>query len=369
MELFEWNKDLQIGIEKIDEEHHKLVDITNSLGDLLSTDNIKKENLEEVFQELINYTIYHFEEEEKMMQEYKLDMRHQANHSTVHKTFLQDVLDLKQEFLEEKQNTSKELFIFLTNWLVYHILGLDMSMSRQIEMIKLGIDPAESYEIELNKQERSSAMLLNSFDKLFEQISHKNKKLKDLNRNLEKKVEERTQELNNANKKLQKQATTDALTGIANRRKAIELLEYFWEESQKNDINLSCIMIDADNFKQINDTFGHDAGDIVLIELSKCIKNNIKSNNFACRLGGDEFFVICPEASKKDVLNIAINIHKEVNKLNVQAKNGNWKGSISVGVATKSKYMTDIHELMKEADLAVYESKKAGKNCVKEKPM
>lgn len=365
MELFEWNNNLETGIGLVDRQHRKLIDITNSLGGLLSTDNIQREDLEKVFQELIDYTKYHFDEEEKVMESYNLDKRHISSHKEVHKTFIQDVLELKKEFVEENKETSKNLFDFLTNWLVYHILGADMKMTRQINAIENGINPIKAYEMESNTKDRSASMLLNSLDSLFEQISQKNKKLKELNQNLENKVEERTKELYEANIKLHQLATTDALTGIANRRKAMELLEVLWNEAQEKNMDLSCIMIDADNFKEINDTYGHDAGDIVLKELSKELKYSIRTDDIVCRLGGDEFFVICPSTDKQGVLNIANIVHEKVNKLNVQVKEGVWKGSISVGVATKTSHMKESSELIKQADLAVYASKDAGKNCVR----
>lgn len=366
MELFEWNHNLELGIEEVDKQHYKLVSIINNLGNLLSKDNAKEEDLENIFDELLAYTKYHFKEEEQVMQSYELDERHSDYHKVIHRAFLHNVLELKKEANYKKKETLKNLFDFLINWLVYHILGFDTSMSYQIESIKNGISPSEAFDIEVNRKRSNSAdILLNSIDKLFEQISQKNKKLKELNYNLEKKVQERTQELRDANDKLHELARTDTLTGIANRRRAMELLKMLWSESQEKDLDLSCIMIDADNFKEINDNYGHDAGDIVLKELSKEIKYAIRTDDIVCRLGGDEFLVICPSTDEEGVLKIANIVHKKVNELKVQAKEGIWKGSISVGIATKTPSMKDINELIKQADLAVYASKEAGKNCVK----
>lgn len=365
MELFQWNLDLETGLNEVDEQHHKLVDITNSLGNLLSNDNVQQKDLEEVFAELVAYTKYHFDEEEKVMKKFAVDERHVKSHKEVHRTFVQDVLDLKQEFYLKKITTPKSLFDFLTNWLVYHILGSDMSLSRQIEAIKNGFSPAEAFDIESKEKEKSTAMLLNSLDKLFKQISEKNKTLKELNHDLEDKVKERTKELSKANESLEKLSTTDSLTNLANRRKAMDLLNILWKEAENKNCALSCIMIDADNFKQINDTYGHDAGDIVLKELSQAIQHALRTDDTVCRLGGDEFLVICPLTDEGGVLNIANIIHKKVNQLRIKAGEGIWKGSISVGIATKTEKMKNINDLIKQADLAVYASKKAGKNCVK----
>lgn len=365
MELFEWNDNLETGLNEVDKQHHKLVNIINSLGNILSTDNVEKSHLEKVFKDLVEYTTYHFDEEEKLMQEYGVDDRHTKAHKIIHLEFLQKVLDLKEEFYSNEKETSKNLFEFLVNWLVYHITGSDMSMSRQIESIKSGVSPKEAFDIESSKKERSATMLLDSLNNLFEQISKKNKKLKELNLNLEKRVKERTQELCDANEKLHELATTDALTGIANRRKAMEILATLWEESKEKGFNLSCIMIDADNFKEINDTYGHDAGDIVLVELSNELQHSVRTDDVVCRLGGDEFLIICPLTDEKGVFNIANKVHEKINQLRVRAKEGVWKGSISVGVASKTDGMKNLDELIKQADLGVYASKEAGKNCVR----
>lgn len=365
MEVFHWNSDFETGLSEVDAQHHKLVQITNSLGNLLSNDDVHPKDLEDVFAQLVDYTVYHFTEEEKTMMQFGVDERHIKQHKEIHQTFVQDVLHLKEEFDLQTVTTPKALFDYLMNWLVYHILGSDMSMSRQIEAIKNGYSSAKAFDMEVEKKDKPTHMLLNSLDQLFKQVSQKNKMLKDLNVELEKKVEERTKELSQANERLQKISTTDSLTSLANRRKAMDILEILWDEAQSKELALSCIMIDADNFKQINDTYGHDAGDIVLKELSRELEHAVRTDDTVCRLGGDEFLVICPFTDEEGALNIANIIHQKVNQLKVQAGKGSWKGSISVGIATKDKDMKSINDLIKQADLGVYASKEAGKNCVK----
>ena len=366
MDVFEWNCDFETGLYDVDEQHHRLVDIINSLGYLLSHDNATSKNLENVFTELISYTQYHFDEEEKSMELCGLDKEYICAHKEVHHVFLQDVLDFKKEIDFGKEETPKSLFDFLMNWLVYHIMGADMSMARQMEAVKKGLSPQEAFAIEGRRKESSAAMLLNSLNNLFEQLSEKNRKLKELNHNLEEKVKERTRELSLANERLHMLATTDTLTGLANRRKAMDSLQLFWDETRVNASSLSCIMIDADNFKHINDSYGHDAGDMVLKALSLTIQETVRTDDIVCRLGGDEFLVICPLTDEEGVMTIATILHRQVGKLKVQAGVGIWYGSISVGIATKTQEMQTINDLIKQADLAVYAAKKAGKNCVRQ---
>lgn len=365
MEVFGWDSDLETGLENVDKQHRKLVDITNVLGKLLSEGNAKKEDLENILAELADYTDYHFAEEEKIMEQYKVDQRHISKHKEIHTGFLNDVGELQKDLANGKLKLSEDLLHFLANWLVYHILGSDMSMSRQVESIKNGMSAEEAYETKEGKVDKATSMLLKSMNNLFEQVTSRNKELKELNTNLEDIVEKRTSELNEANKNLYKLATTDVLTGLANRRQAMNDLDILWNHKEKDIQNLSCMMIDADNFKQINDNYGHDAGDIVLQELSKMLEHSVRTDDIVYRLGGDEFFIVCPETDEEGVLKVAQNVHKKVNELNVKAGDGMWKGSISVGVSTRTKSMQNIDELIKQADLAVYASKEAGKNCVK----
>ncbi len=107
-------------------------------------------------------------------------------------------------------------------------------------------------------------------------------------------MEERTRQLVEANKQLEVLSYTDALTQLPNRRCAIQTLKELWNDASLADAPLVCIMIDADYFKQVNDSCGHEAGDVVLKELSHTLKHSFRSDDIVCRLGGDEFLVICP---------------------------------------------------------------------------
>jgi hemerythrin len=186
-----------------------------------------------------------------------------------------------------------------------------------------------------------------------------------LNKTLELKVEERTKELLKSNLQLEKIALTDVLTGLPNRRYCLQQLGLQWNESVENDTPLACLMIDADGFKYINDSYGHEAGDLVLKELSQELSYTIRSDDIVCRLGGDEFLIICPNTSHKGGMYVAEATRKIINELNVPAGEGEWHGSISVDVAVRSPEMGNKDDLIKVADEGVYLAKKVGKNCVK----
>jgi len=125
------------------------------------------------------------------------------------------------------------------------------------------------------------------------------------------------------------------------------------------------MMIDADHFKEINDTYGHDAGDTVLCELARTLQHSVRTDDFVCRLGGDEFLIICPKTDSKGGLNIAQIVRSKVSEMSVKTGGGFWNGSVSIGLAGYHKNMKNYEALIKAADEGVYEAKKAGKNCVR----
>ena len=181
---------------------------------------------------------------------------------------------------------------------------------------------------------------------------------------MEKKVAERTQSLYEANQLLEKSAMTDVLTNLPNRRHAMESLTQTWSASIRYNEPLSCMMIDADGFKQINDNYGHDAGDEVLIQLSQKLRAGVRGADIVCRLGGDEFLIICPNTTIDKALIVAEKMREQVANLRVSVKGGEWIGSISVGVAERTLEINDIEKLMKAADNGVYLAKQNGRNRV-----
>jgi len=144
----------------------------------------------------------------------------------------------------------------------------------------------------------------------------------------------------------------------------MQQLAALWEESVAQNTSLACMMIDADHFKEINDTSGHDAGDKVLRELSRTLQHAVRTDDIVCRLGGDEFFVICPNTPMDGALQVAEHTRKTVAALRVPVEKGEWVGSISVGVAIRQPDMTSLDELIKVADQGVYAAKENGRNCV-----
>lgn len=363
MEILQWNHYFETGIADVDKQHQHLVNVTNDFGQMLSHGQLQANDVEKVFSELVSYTQYHFDEEEKLMNNVGVDSRHTDSHAETHKGFLNDVLVMKQMIADEKAGLT-DLFEFLMNWLVYHILGDDKNMARQVQALQNGESAQSAFKNNEKVPDSASGMLLLALNNLFSQVSDRNKELADLNKNLEDRVAQRTEELQEANTRLGELVLTDPLTGLSNRRHAMQSLEQLWQESGESHNRLGCMMIDADGFKQINDQFGHDAGDIVLCELSRHLKYSVRTDDLVCRLGGDEFLVICPNTDQKGTEYIAAITHGNIAALKVPVDGGFWQGSISVGVAARTELMKKPEDLLKKADENVYAAKRAGKNCV-----
>lgn len=365
MKVFEWDSSLNTGFTEVDQQHQYLVKLTNDFGALLSENQLNQQDVETLYAELVDYTQYHFQEEEALAKDNSVDTRHTDYHEQEHKNFLQEVTLMHQQMVGQDLQNARDLFEYLMNWLVNHILGSDLSLARQIRSIAAGITPAAAYQQEERAVDKATGLLLASFKNLFQLVSNRNAQLFELNQTLEERVAERTHSLFETNRKLGELALTDVLTGLANRRDAMQSLERMWQEALTGDLPLSCIMIDADGFKTINDSFGHDAGDKVLCELAWNLRDAVRTDDLVCRLGGDEFLILCPKTDAAGVLIIAQLVHERIRALRVTVPGGEWRGSISVGVAVRSAGMEQPQDLIKLADRGVYAAKEAGRNCVK----
>ncbi len=365
MEAFQWTTCFITGLTDVDEQHHRLVDLINRFGVLIMRQaGASITELEVVFAELADYARYHFAEEETMMAAMHLDPRFVAQHRAAHASFLDEVTQLHGGVSASNRDAAKLLLEFLTHWLAYHILGMDQFMSRQIAAIQSGSRPEDAYLNQGPSKDPATDTLLTALNALFHQVSERNHELVQLNKTLEARVAERTQALTEANQRLDDLANTDTLTGLPNRRYAMRSFASEWETSVREGVPLACMMIDADNFKQINDTQGHDAGDAVLRALAKQLLHVVRNDDIVCRLGGDEFLIICAGTPLDGVMKLAESIREEVAALRVPAGAGEWVGSISVGVAARTTEMAGLEELMKAADLGVYAAKRNGRNCV-----
>lgn len=367
--LFVWNKDFETNIPLVDEEHVHLVELINELILKISNQEaLEMANISSVFNKLFDYTKYHFGDEERLMIESKLYPDFIREHAYNHKMFLQEVETLYNEFLDSKdyKKNLKDMIDFLINWLAFHILGQDKKMAKQMELMNQGYSAKQAFEmVDQIHESNETQPLVNALNNMLNTLSRRNKELLSLKKNLEQKVEERTTELMEANRHLEYLSTTDQLTELKNRRYAMDALNMLWHSTCKFTDSIAVLMIDLDHFKEVNDNYGHDCGDIVLKTVAVTLKDSLRNDDIVCRLGGDEFLIICPHTSLQGATKVANNILKEIKKLNVSIDGGFWSGSASIGVASSDPKTQGVEDLIKRADDQVYKAKEAGKNCVK----
>jgi len=364
-EAFDWEPCFLTGLPTVDEQHHYLVDIINEFGrHLLQPQGASADEVELLLQELERYTTYHFDDEEALMQRSGMDARFVTNHKQEHAQFLQDVLTMHRSLTDARPEESQALLSFLTNWLAYHILGSDQLMTWLIKAAQTGTSADDAFAAYQKTRDPATATLLQAMNRLVTQLSQRSRELHELNQTLEARVAQRTHELSNSNQRLETMAMTDVLTGLPNRRAAMQVLEHEWHNATCQQTTLACMMIDADGFKTINDTFGHDAGDEVLRQLARCLRDAVRNDDVVCRLGGDEFLIICNNTPLDGALWLAEKVRTEVAALRVPAGVGQWHGSVSIGVAACKTLQWGAEALLKVADEGVYLAKDRGRNAV-----
>jgi diguanylate cyclase (GGDEF)-like protein len=167
-------------------------------------------------------------------------------------------------------------------------------------------------------------------------------------------------------RKLRAAAQTDVLTDLPNRRYAITRLEQEWNNSQRTGKSMSVVMVDIDHFKRINDTHGHDVGDVVLKQTAAVLRARTRRGDIVCRLGGEEFLVINVNSDMESAVQCAERLRLAVEANTITAGGFSERVTVSLGCAVRSPAIADIDDLLKAADEAVYAAKAAGRNATRE---
>ena len=184
--------------------------------------------------------------------------------------------------------------------------------------------------------------------------------LKELNATLEQKVELRTKELKKIKDDFEYLATTDSLTNMHNRYSLMKILTHEINRANRYKQPLSVIMYDIDNFKKVNDTFGHDIGDDILISLSHLVKKSLRDTDILGRYGGEEFFILLPNTELNDAEIYANRLREEIENFSFYiVKNI----TISLGLVLIEEN-EDIDDIFKRVDELLYKSKNSGRNRV-----
>lgn len=185
--------------------------------------------------------------------------------------------------------------------------------------------------------------------------------LQNLNSELEAQVESRTIELKSINQKLSEQANIDPLTGLLNRRSLNKCVADAQSALQDRNQSLSYILLDIDNFKQLNDRFGHAVGDQALVKVAKAMRENSRQEDKLFRLGGEEFLVVMAATNQSVALTVAERIRVAIASLSINFEGERLNITASFGILTDGKGLS-VDESLKLVDTCLYKAKASGKN-------
>ena len=167
-----------------------------------------------------------------------------------------------------------------------------------------------------------------------------------------------------SNRRLLQEAHTDSLTRLYNRRYGMDRFNQEWSFSAHSDTPLSCLMLDVDHFKRINDLHGHEVGDLVLTQIARVVEGNCRKDDVVFRYGGEEFCVVSPNTGLADAVQLAERIVRAVRAERYGREGVAFPATLSAGVATRGPEDADATALISRADQALYAAKEGGRDRV-----
>lgn len=211
---------------------------------------------------------------------------------------------------------------------------------------------------------KRTAQLESVNQKLTSEIAENESLRSELERTLHE-LREKNDQLEASLKKVEHMAATDPLTGLYNRRHFGKVLEQLFAEARRYDTDLACVMIDLDGYKQLNDTFGHQVGDQLLITAGKVITANLRAMDVAARYGGDEFILLLPRARVSEAASVVSRIRDEFRHTSAAGLHRGEGVTMSVGVGSlQADKPAGAEGLVSAADAALYRAKAAGRNRI-----
>ena len=160
-------------------------------------------------------------------------------------------------------------------------------------------------------------------------------------------------------------ADNDELTALYNRRVFFEMSEKAVSYCKRYEKPLSCLIVDLDHFKQINDSFGHPGGDVVLKSFGRLLANSARASDIVARIGGEEFAIVMPRTNLQQATHWAESLTKTLSEKTFSIEQEKLRVSVSIGISTLDEEVSDITALIKMADRALYQAKAAGRDCYK----
>ena len=281
------------------------------------------------------------------------------------KAMMDDLKDMTKKRIEldkkavEKQITELDSIIEHISLALTNVISWGDSNHKAIREIQGELDridlKADSFDMIHAKLLAIANSLEDKTKNLNEQMSHSHKEISDLRK--------RVKILEEALLKERKRSTTDSLTNLLNRRAIDDFISKQESAFNRYGDNYAFVLFDIDYFKSVNDTYGHDAGDVILSHFGKLIQRYSRDLDFVGRWGGEEFLVVLPKTDKQGALQFANKLREIIKKSKFMYKNIRIKITVSGGVAQRVG-QTSMESMLKHADENLYRAKKSGRDKI-----
>jgi len=272
---------------------------------------------------------------------------------------------------KEKYPTAQEIEAVIVEFkegeeLVSHVAE---SINREIEELLLFLEEHQERLAEKQKDiEEARGRTSDEYTrKMLNYIVEQLEEIREQNDSLKAKLEESKKQIEGLRKELkeaEERASIDFLTKLANRASFDRALSDMVSDFRERNYPFSLLMVDIDDFKKVNDTYGHQAGDKVLKEIAREIRSTLRARDVVARYGGEEFAVLLPGTTFGQAIRIAERLRKNIEKMSVIHNDEAIPVTVSIGVATARKGI-DETSIVEIADKALYLAKRSGKNQVK----
>lgn len=217
-------------------------------------------------------------------------------------------------------------------------------------------DPGRLEQLIADRQHADVALL----DE-FKQLSELYRKLETRAEKLAKENEQLKTELVNMVRSLELASRIDGMTGLANRRDIMEKIEREATRSHRHQHPFTILLVDVDDFKKVNDTYGYNSGDDVLVEVARVLRSCVRNEDICARWGGEEFMILLPETSAEGSLTVANKVLESVSMTEFKANKPGIRITVSIGICENDP-LQSVYDCIARVDQALQQAKKDGKN-------